>query len=289
MNPILKRTMVGVGVGVFWAVVLRYLPAGALFAILLVCSSLCQWEFYRLAERGGLAPSRRVGVMLGLLWLTVLFATLPGDVAPRWELLALAGGGFLLLAQLLFDARVERHLETASVTWLGFFYVPFLLGFYIRLAQWGVTEPFLLSRGGIFLAFYASLVVKFTDAGAYAAGMAFGRHKMFPRISPAKSWEGLAGGLALGVLFSVGTVLVARSWSVVPVTPLTYLGLPAAAGLGLLLGALGVLGDLIESMFKRSVQAKDSSGVMPGLGGLLDIFDSLLFAPAMLYLLLPLL
>jgi len=146
-----------------------------------------------------------------------------------------------------------------------------------------------LSSGGIFLAFYASLVVKGADVGGYAAGMRFGRHKMFPRISPAKSWEGLAGGLALSVLCSVVVVAVAHHCSVVPLTPLSRLSYPLAVGLGLLLGGVGVIGDLVESMFKRSVQAKDSSGILPGMGGMLDVFDSLLFAPAVLYFLLPLL
>jgi len=226
---------------------------------------------------------------LGALWLVTLFAVLPGANGARLEALLLAVGGVLLLVQLLFDARVKRPMEVAAITLLGLFYVPFLMGFFIRLAQWNVPGPLMLSRGGIFLAFYASLVVKFTDVGAYAAGMTFGRHKMFPRISPAKSWEGLAGGLAMSVVFSVGAVLIARTWSVVPVTPLTHMSLRVAAGLGLLLGVVGVLGDLVESMFKRSVNAKDSSGVIPGLGGLLDVFDSLLFAPAVLYLLLPIL
>jgi phosphatidate cytidylyltransferase len=240
-----------------------------------------------LAERGGFTTCRPIGLALGALWLVTLFAVLPGANGARLEALLLAVGGILLLVQILFDARAQRPMESAAITLLGLFYVPFLMGFYIRLAQWDATGPLTLSRGGIFLAFYASLVVKFTDVGAYAAGMTFGRHKMFPRISPAKSWEGLAGGLLMSVIFSVGAVLVAHSWSVVPKTPLTHMRLPVAAGLGLLLGVVGVLGDLVESMFKRSVKAKDSSGVVPGLGGLLDVFDSLLFAPAVLYLLLP--
>jgi len=284
----IKRVLVGVAVGAFWAVALRYMPSEGLFLVLLACSMLCQWEFYKLAERGGFMACQVIGLALGALWLVTLFAVLPGANGARLEALLLAGGGILLLVQILFDTRAQRPMESAAITLLGLFYVPFLMGFYIRLAQWDVTGPLTLSRGGIFLAFYASLVVKFTDVGAYATGMTLGRHKMFPRISPAKSWEGLAGGLALAIVFSVGTVLIARSWSVVPVTPLSRLSLPAAAGLGLLLGAVGVLGDLVESMFKRSVNAKDSSGVVPGLGGLLDVFDSLLFAPAVLYLLLPL-
>ena len=287
MSPILKRVLMGLGIGALWAVALRYMPSQGLFVVLLACSTLCQWEFYRLAKQGGYVASQPVGLALGVLWLTILFVYPAGSGGHRLEGMLLVGGGLLLLAHLLFDSRVARPLESAAVTLLGLFYVPFLLGFFVHLAHWGATTPCTLSRGGIFLAFYAALVVKLTDVGAYAFGMAFGRHKMFPRISPAKSWEGLAGGLLMSVLFSVGTVLVARSWLVVPETPLTHMRLPVAAGLGLLLGVVGVLGDLVESMLKRSVKAKDSSGIIPAMGGLLDVFDSLLFAPALLYFLLP--
>jgi len=155
------------------------------------------------------------------------------------------------------------------------------------LAQDGNAAPWTLSRGGVWLAFYLSLVVKLSDVGAYAVGMLFGRHKMFPRISPAKSWEGLAGGLGLSMIASVASVAVAHSWHIVPATFLTHLGYPVAAALGLLLGGAGVVGDLAESMLKRSVNAKDSSGIIPGMGGLLDVFDSLLLAPAIFYFLLP--
>lgn len=287
-----KRVLVGVAVGAFWAVMLLYVPPIGLFALLLACSTLCQWEFYKLAKLGGFTSNRPIGLALGALWLVTIFSSLHGtDLrSVHMEALLLAGGGVLLLGRLLFDTRVQRPMETAGVTLLGLFYVPFLLGFYIRLAQWDAPQPFTLGHGGIFLAFYASLVVKFTDVGGYAAGSICGRHKMFPRISPAKSWEGLAGGLTLAVAFSVGAVLIARTWpDVVPVTPITHLPLPVAAALGLLLGAVGVIGDLVESMFKRSVRAKDSSGILPAMGGLLDVFDSLLFAPALLYFLLPLL
>ena len=291
MPSILKRVLVGVAVGAFWAAVLLYLPPLGLFGLLLVCSTLCQWEFYKLAEQGGFATCRPIGLALGVLGLTIVFAypACQGPGGARLEGLLLAGGGVLILARLLFDAGARRPLESAAITLLGLFYVPFLMSFYIRLAQFGVSGPLELSRGGIFLAFYASLVVKCADVGGYAAGMRFGLHKMFPRISPAKSWEGLAGGLALSVISSLVAVQLARTWSVVPETPLSHLSLPVAAGIGLLLGAVGVLGDLVESMCKRSVNVKDSGGILPGMGGLLDVFDSLLFAPAAMYFLLPLL
>ena len=289
MKSVPTRVFAGLAVGAGWALALLYAPPAVLFAAILAVAALCQWEFYKLADLGGFTPSRAVGLALGALWLAVCYV-FPADMGDqRWGTLVLCVGGILLLVQLLFDPRAQRPIESAGVTLLGLFYVPFLLSFYIQVGHWGATGPLTFSKGGIFLAFFASLAVKMTDVGGYAVGMKFGRHKMFPRISPAKSWEGLAGGLALSVVSSVGVVQLAHSWHVVPVTPLSHVSLPVAAGLGLLLGAIGVIGDLIESMFKRSVNTKDSGGVLPGLGGVLDVFDSLLFAPAVMFFLLPLL
>jgi phosphatidate cytidylyltransferase len=282
---VIKRIFSGLSVGAVWALGLLFAPPVVLFAAMLGCALLCQWEFYRLAERGGYTACRWLGLGMGALWLTSIFVAGHRNYQMESLLLVVGGGG--LLTRLLFDARMARPMEAAAITLLGFGYVPFLMGFFIYVAHGGADGAMTFSRGGIFLAFYAALVVKMTDVGAYAVGTACGRHKMFPRISPAKSWEGLAGGLALGVGCSVAIVLLARHWSVIPATPLSHVSLLVAVGVGLLLGVMGVLGDLIESMFKRSVHAKDSSGILPAMGGLLDVFDSLLFAPAVLYFLLP--
>jgi phosphatidate cytidylyltransferase len=286
-----RRVLTGLLVGIAWALVLRYLPGTALFPVLILVSLVCQWEFYRLLERGGMQVCPGLGLTWGVLWLVVGYAFPPGAtalavLARQVESLTLVAGGFALFILLMFDARRRRSLEAAALTVLGFFYVPFMLSFFLRLAQWGVTQPFGISREGIFLAFYTAAVVKLGDAGAYGVGMSLGRHKLLPRISPGKSWEGLAGGLCASVLVSVLTVLAVRAWPAIPGGPLATLHLMTAVGVGLALGAVGTLGDLVESMFKRAVRAKDSSGLLPGMGGILDIFDSLTFTPVLMYFLL---
>ena len=293
---LLRRLISGVAIAAAWVLGMRYLPAWALFAAFLLCALLCQWEFYKLAERGGHVTCRARGLVMGALWLAAVFA-IPAPASQSYVGQALlvhyvgafllVGGGLLLFVGLLFDPRVTRPIDTAAVTLLGFFYVPFLLSYYIRLAQWDAAGLLTLSRGGLFMAFYVALVVKLSDAGAYTAGRLWGRHKLFPRISPGKSWEGLAGGLGLAVAASVALIAAAHRWYAIPLSPLSGLSLPVAVCLGLLRGLIGVLGDLVESKFKRAVQAKDSSGIVPGMGGLLDVFDSLVFAPAVFYLLLP--
>ena len=284
----LTRITSGILIGAGWAVAMwlhaEFVMAAAFFA----CALVCQWEFHRLAARGGYATCLPLGLALGMVWLCALLANPPGVAGgERVEAMLLTSGGALLLARLLFDPAVERPFESAAVTLLGLFYVPFMLSYYIRLTQWDASGPWTLGRGGVFLAFYVSLVVKLSDVGAYTAGRLWGRHRLFPRISPGKSWEGLAGGLLVAMATSVAVVAVARSCAGVPVTPLGRLGWGAAVLLGLLFGLLGVFGDLVESMFKRAAKAKDSSGIVPGMGGLLDVFDSLIFAPAVLYFLLP--
>jgi len=167
---------------------------------------------------------------------------------------------------------------------LSFIYIPFMLSFFLRIAQWCDPQPFTVSRDGFMLVLYVVVVTKATDVGGYAIGIPFGKHKMFPRISPNKSWEGLFGGLLFAALFSLAFFyFVFANKSVVE--PLQYV---AVAAMGALIGLVGVLGDLIESMFKRSAEMKDSGGLFQGIGGLLDTFDSLIFTPVIFYLFLQL-
>ena len=200
---------------------------------------------------------------------------------------------FLILLRSLFDRKVTRAFETAAVTLLGFFYAPVMLSYYLRLAQWDAVTTWSTTRSGVFLCFYLSVIIKLSDTGAYAFGTRWGRHKLWPRISPAKSWEGLAGGLLTGMVVAVVTSVVAHRWQWGPngifwsdTARLPLLTPVRSALLGLLLTLIGVFGDLIESMFKRAAQLKDSSCTIPGIGGILDVIDSLIFAPPLLYFLL---
>ena len=125
--------------------------------------------------------------------------------------------------------------------------------------------------------------VKMCDTGAFFVGSSIGKHKMIPWVSPAKSWEGLAGGLITASLTAVGLAALNNHYLPdEPTIPLEY-----AAFLGVLFGVLGQLGDLVISVFKRDSGIKDASSVLPGLGGILDVLDSLLLVSAAAYWLLP--
>ena len=141
-----------------------------------------------------------------------------------------------------------------------------------------MSLPWIAAEHGNLMMLYTVAVVKFSDVGGFAFGLSSaklmkgGNHKMCPSISPGKSWEGLAGSL----LFSSGVSIAFMG--------ITHFSLSKSIALGVVAALVGTAGDLVESRFKRWVGVKDSSAltVTNGLGGLLDMFDSLIFAPAVM-------
>ncbi|MBI3415729.1 MAG: phosphatidate cytidylyltransferase, partial [Verrucomicrobia bacterium] len=157
-----------------------------------------------------------------------------------------------------------------STTLFGLMYVPWLLNFIQKI-------NFFPNVIGPYYVFYFVLVTKFSDCGAYAIGSLFGRHKMIPRISPGKTWEGFGGAV-------LGSTLASISFAELAGPKLAGMNLTHATILGVTLGASAVVGDLIESLFKREAGVKDSGGFFPGIGGILDLLDSLLFNAPLMYL-----
>ncbi len=287
---IIRRIIAGVLVALAWVFGLCYMPGWMLFGVLLLMSSACQNEFYVMMKRNGFSVSRKCGMVMGVVWMTACYAYPPYaarslPLGHQTECMLLVVLVFGVLLRVLFDSRIQKPIEHAGITLLGFFYLPFMLSFFIRLAQWGAVSCFEIpsARVGVYLASYIALVVKIGDVGAFAVGVLAGKHKMCPRISPKKSWEGFAGGLIASMLASVAMIQSAQHCAWIPGGPLKSLGLIHALALGLVLALVGVLGDLVESMFKRAVNIKDSAGLLPGMGGILDMFDSLTFTPAVLY------
>ena len=289
-----KRIITGICVSLFWLTLLLWAPTWCLFPVLLAATLVCIHEYCAMLKRAGMEVSQKFLMAAGAVWLVACFAKqhminywtvqpiflsfvyLPMVVFPVLI--------FLLFARVLFDSKIKNPFEMLGTTILGFLYIPFMLGFFICLAQWQIMAPFTLSREGIFLAFFVALVTKAGDSGAFAVGMKFGKHKMFPRISPKKSWEGLVGGLALSGV--IGVVFVWLAQNVFPAAhfaTIRQFSLTEAAIVSVVLCGIGVIGDLIESQLKRATNTKDSSSILPGMGGLLDNFDSLLFTPAAFY------
>ena len=191
----------------------------------------------------------------------------------------------MLSVRAFSDSENRRAILAVAVTMLGVLYVPFLLSFLLRLLfSWDPPAPLEKLPGtGCALGIFLLLVVKSGDMGAFFIGRRWGRHPLFPRLSPNKTWEGFVAGLSCSILAALAVMACLK-----PAPGGAWFGALLvhwhdAVILGLLLSGVGVLGDLVESQLKRAAGAKDSGGLIPGMGGLLDVLDSLLFAAPVLY------
>lgn len=186
--------------------------------------------------------------------------------------LALVGSVLAIMAR----RQTDGAIQDIATTWLSASYIGLLASFLIRIRQ---EVPGSL---GAWVVLWVIAVVKFTDIFAYGTGMLVGRHKLIPWLSPGKTWEGLAGGLAgaglIAMLLLYGSVIIGIDGIGHDIGPGTYLGVGL---IGILLGGIGQLGDLMESLLKRGAKRKDSASLLPGFGGVFDLLDSpLLAAPA---------
>lgn len=253
-----------------------FLPAAAVFLIIPILATMMLWEFYGLLEVGGMPNFRLTGVLLGavLILLTGLqfgLAWFPGTIESL-ESILLAGIVLSVFLRQCFDSRPGKPLQQIGATLLGILYVSLLFNFYTKLLlRWDEGD-------GRYLLFYMILIVKVTDMGAFFTGCSIGRHKLIPRISPAKTWEGCAGGVAAGLATSL-LYWWAAGGQIGPVA----LSVAHAVILGILLPIVGIFGDLFESLLKRAAAVKDSGTVLKGMGGVMDVLDSLLFAAPVLY------
>jgi len=231
-------------------------------------------EFTLMGRKLGQRPSLAAGTLAG--WVILLHFLLlgldPADPLPLWTALVLAGA-VIHFGALLFEKDLDTALASQALTWLGALYLGLGLGFQLKLFMF--TDTTLSNTGGrLILALY--LIVWIGDSAAYFVGSLLGRHKLAPRVSPKKTWEGAVGNF-LGNVAAAFLIkaAVCTQWSPVD-----------AVAIGLLLGTVGQLGDLVESTWKRSAGVKDSNMggmAIPGHGGMLDRIDSLVFAAPALY------
>ena len=232
------------------------------------------WEFYRMMRAGGYAPATWIGVVVSIVIIAALVLMVAaneegtlGDVPVRAVAFLLCLPVVLLLREMVVWPKYSSPFSNVAVTLAGLFYVSFPM---ILLGVIATTDS-----GYDYRRIFALLfLIWASDIGAYAVGKTFGKHKLAPKISPGKTWEGWAGGflLTLVVGWALGYLL--------PDMPLTHR--LVAAGV---VAVFAPLGDLAESMLKRSVGVKDSGSIMPGHGGLLDRFDAFLLVLPVLALL----
>ena len=236
-------------------------------------------EFYRMLDHANLPNFKITGLICGAILLVGSFYYF-SKVGPAqsydFEVAVLL---FFLLTvfarQMFARLREDEPLRTMAYTFFGLLYVLWLFNFITKIlyltprAENGVVT-------GQFYVLYLIAVTKFSDMGAYLTGSAFGRHLMSPHISAKKTWEGFFGALALALLCSLALAKLMPGH-------LSKLTWTHATVLGLLLGFAAVIGDLGESIIKRSTGVKDSGGLLPGIGGALDLIDSLLFTAPLLF------
>ena len=237
---------------IFGVIFLGHVALYSIVAILF--SSLALWEFYKMLEIKYNRIYKGLGLVLSFLLFVSCFPKL-----QSWFIYLLSLS-LVSLFLLQFTRKSNEHAALSiGLTLLGLIYitVPFLFIIKIRLLP-----------GGIFFIAYFILVTKATDIGAYLVGMKFGRHRLIPRISPHKSIEGFIGGIVFALIFAYLGVFYYPH----------HLELKYVPAIGFILGLFAQVGDLAESVLKRDCGFKDSSKVLPGLGGILDVVDSILLS-----------
>ncbi len=263
-NILPRLVVILLGVPCFYFITLR----GGLFFLVLVdlIIPLGLREFYVLMRAKGYQPFEALGYFcaLAISW----YAWRAGVGVP----LIVTGSLLLIMVRELFRREMTRSLAHIAVTVFGIMYIGWMGSHLVMLRELPATLG-LDDHIGAQLVCFAALLTWATDTGAYLFGVAFGRHKLIPRISPNKTVEGAVGGL-----ISAGFCGWLCSKGLTPfLTPF------AATVVGLIVGVMAQLGDLVESMIKRDAGIKDSAELIPGHGGVLDRFDSLLFTVPVLY------
>jgi phosphatidate cytidylyltransferase len=225
----------------------------------LVISALAQIEFYKLLGLDGNQPLTYYGTVVGCLVFVLTFFVEMGYVPESTYYLISPASSMIFLIK-LYKKRDMKPFTNIGFTFLGIIYVgvPFALLNVLALRSGTYQADLVL---GCLLLLWAS------DIGAYFAGTKFGKRKLFERVSPKKSWEGSIGGALAAALVAHGLILytnVLPAWEWYCV--------------GAIIVVTGTYGDLVESLFKRSIAIKDSGTSIPGHGGFLDRFDGLLLA-----------
>ncbi len=275
------------------------------FILVAAISALSLFEFYRLAEKKGAYPLKAVGLFAGFIINgAFLYERLQVEVFSFFEdrgihLSMFSQLQFLLVVILLF-LLVVLLIElfrtkgspalNAATTVFGVMIVSLFFGTLISVRELfpygfpvhkffntGIASEEQLStisKWGGYTVVSLLATIWICDTAAYFGGLTLGRHKLFERVSPKKTWEGAVFGFVAALL----TMLAARS------LVLEYLGIRDALVLGAIVGLFGQMGDLVESRFKRDAGVKDSSAIIPGHGGVYDRFDSLVFVSPVVYL-----
>jgi len=267
---------------VLWTVALLIVFSGyelAFFALIGSVGLIALWEFYRMLDHRGLPNFKITAMICGAAMLVgsfYYFSVYGPARSYDYEMAVLL---FFLLTvftrQMFSGLRDDAPLRTMSYTLFGLLYVLWLYNFITKIVYVTPRTPAGATTGQFYV-FYCIAITKFSDMGAYLTGSLIGRHPLVPHISPKKTWEGFFGAIGFSLLASMGLFALMPGH-------LAVLNWTHSIVLGLLLGFAAVVGDLAESILKRSTGVKDSGNMLPGIGGALDLVDSLLFTAPLLF------
>jgi phosphatidate cytidylyltransferase len=272
-----KRIISTVGL---WTLIIGIIYAfridGAVWCLAIVAVA-SQHELYGMFEKMGERPFRYLGLMLGLVMILAPHYT--NTLDPHGEKQGLEAG-IIAVCIVIACVRIMRErdssnrLETIVYTVFGLVYIPFMLHFGVRVMDLP-EDP----NVGLMLGMWILAVTKFCDVGALLVGMVMGRTKMAPHASPKKTWEGAVGGVVVAAGIGAGLVLIFPNLYPATLTPLI------AALTAIPVASVGIVSDLIESIFKRRADIKDSGKWIPGIGGAFDLVDSVILSAPVAYLL----
>jgi phosphatidate cytidylyltransferase len=254
----------------------------ASFGLLALIIAAAQYEFYQLARAiPGVGRPNVSGIVAGFALHFGLFFLAAEEARANY---LLTGGALLVGLHLLSLLRRPGEVPTLLrrfPTLYGFAYLPFMLASLIAIARMKDGHLLTAKSVGLYYVVWVFVATKFTDVGGLLIGVPFGKHKLAPTISPAKSWEGCAGGL---VASAAASALFA--WLLRDVFGVAFMVPWKAAVLALPIAVLSIPSDLVESVFKRLAGAKDSGATIPGIGGALDLIDSMVLTSPVALLLL---
>ena len=264
-----------------WTVALWIIFSGyqlGFFFLIGTLSLVGLWEYYTMLENKRLPNFKIIGMLSGAVLICGSFYYF-SRVGPLqsydFEVATLVFFMLVVFARQMFQkTRDLLPIETMAYTLFGLLYVVWLFSFVTKIVYLIPHPPGQLT--GHFYVLWLVVVTKFSDMGAYVTGSLFGKHPLVPHISPKKTWEGFFGAL----LFSTGGAC--GLLALIP-EKLKYLTQTDAIILGLILGFAAIIGDLAESIVKRSAEVKDSGKFLPGIGGALDLIDSILFTAPLLF------
>jgi phosphatidate cytidylyltransferase len=274
LNNFFRRTLTGAWIvifimGGFWLHPVSFFLTGLIMLI------LTQYEYYQIIRKSGVNPQVIPGILTGIM-VYVLSTLVASKMIPANSMLLIIP---LIILVMVFELyrKQEKPFDSLAHTFFSIFYttLPFAMFPFSAFARTGLNSLLphesITFSPGIIIGFF--LLIWANDTGAYLTGMTIGRHRLFERISPKKSWEGFFGGLLLAIVagwFLSGWLGVVDRihWVIISIV----------------ISIAGTYGDLLESMLKRSTGVKDSGTILPGHGGFLDRFDSALLSFPLVYL-----